>query len=406
MQNVKRNFFALVWHGFWLALAQTFAERNTILPALILSVGGTQTTLGVLTSIVIGVPFLAQLIFAGYLNPKPYKKKFLVLGILLRVSAFAGLSFTVFFYDKVSSEIVLGIIFFLMLLFSVSGAFAGVSYTDIVGKSMDTPTRKKFLVTRQFMSGIGLLISAIAARQVLKMFDYPQNYQVLFGIAATLLFIASFGFMAIKEKPSEVKEKQNSVLDVLRSLPSILKNDSNFRTFIIIVNLTGFALTIIPFYIALGKTHFNIAEKEVGNLLLIQIIGMILSNLFWSKYVHTKGYKNVLRVFILFQGFLPVLFLISSNFLPFSFFNALFFLVGLSISAQKISIEGILYEITTESNRALYSGVYGALSITISIFPLLAGVLTKSIGYTPIFIMVGILALSSLFFLKKLTFED
>ncbi len=406
MRNVKRNFFALVWHGFWLALAQTFAERNTILPALILSVGGTQTTLGVLTSIVIGVPFLAQLIFAGYLNPKPLKKKFLVLGILLRVSAFAGLSLTVYFYDKISADFTLAMIFVLMLVFSVSGAFAGVSYTDIVGKSMDTPTRKKFLVTRQFMSGIGLLISAIAARQVLKMFEYPQNYQILFGIAATLLFIASFGFMAIKEKPSEIKETQNSVLDVIRSVPSILKSDVNFRTFIIIVNLTGFALTIIPFYIALGKTTFHIAEKEVGNLLLIQIVGMILSNLFWSKYVHTKGYKNVLKVFIGFQATLPLLFLAVTNFLPYYFFSMLFFLVGLSISAQKISIEGILYEITTESNRALYSGVYGALSITISLFPLISGILMTSIGFTPIFIGVSAVAFSSFFFVGKLSFEE
>ncbi len=402
MKNVKRNFFALVWHGFWLALAQTFAERNTVLPALILSVGGTQTTLGILTSIVIGVPFLAQLIFAGYLNPKPLKKKFLVLGILLRVSAFAGLSATVYFYDKIPSDAVLATIFFLMLLFSVSGAFAGVSYTDIVGKSMDTPTRKKFLVTRQFISGIGLLISALAARQVLKMFDYPDNYQVLFAIAAALLFIASFGFMAIKEKPSEISEKHNSIADVIRSVPSIIKTDTNFRTFIIIVNLTGFALTIIPFYIALGKTAFRIDEGDVGNLLLTQIVGMILSNLFWSKYVHSKGYKNVLKTFIAFQIALPILFLIFTDALPFVFYNALFFLVGLSISAQKISIEGILYEITTESNRALYSGVYGALSITISLFPLFSGILMKHIGFAPIFTGVSLIAFSSLLFVNRL----
>ncbi len=405
MQNLKRNFYALVWHGFWLALAQTFAERNTILPALILSVGGTQTTLGILTSVVIGVPFLAQLIFAGYLNKKKYKKKYLLLGILLRVSAFAGLSFTVFFYDKVSANFVLAIIFILMLIFSVSGAFAGVSYTDIVGKSMDTPTRKKFLVTRQFLSGVGLLISALTARQLLKMFDYPQNYQVLFGIAAILLFIASFGFMAIKEKPSEIKENQSTIWEVLKSVPDILRKDNNFRTFIIIVNLTGFALTIIPFYIALGKSVFQIAEKQIGNLLLVQIVGMILSNLFWSKYVHTKGYKNVLKVFIMFQFSLPLVFLLVAYNLPFIYYNALFFLVGLSISAQKISIEGILYEITTETNRALYSGVYGALSITISLFPLFSGILMTSIGFTPIFIAVSLIASVAFLYLRKLQLE-
>ena len=205
MTNVKRNFLALVWHGFFLALAQTFAEKNTVLPALILAVGGTQTTLGVLTSIVIGVPMLAQLIFAGFLNTKVYKKGYLVLGIILRVIAFAGLSVTIWLYTSFSTHVIIGLIFVWMLLFSTSGAFAGISYTDIVGKSMDSPTRKKFLVTRQFVSGIGLLLSALVARQILHSFDYPHNYQIMFAIAAGLLFIASWGFMSIKEKPSELK---------------------------------------------------------------------------------------------------------------------------------------------------------------------------------------------------------
>ncbi len=402
MKNVKRNFISLVWHGFFLALAQTFAERNTVLPALILAVGGTQTTLGILTSIVIGVPMLAQLIFAGFLNTKIYKKKYLILGILLRVSAFAGLSLTIWFYTSLSTATTIFLIFVWMLLFSMSGAFAGISYTDIVGKSMDSPTRKKFLVTRQFISGIGLFVSAIVARQVLRSFDFPNNYQIMFAIAASLLFIASWGFMAIKEKPSELKHKQNSTLKILKSIPQILKEDKRFRYFIYMVNLTGFSLTIIPFYIALGRESFSIEAGQIGNLLLIQIVGMILANLFWSKFVHKKGYRGVLAVFIALQVLLPVIFLIVAHNFAIAEFSILFFFVGISISAQKISFEGILYEITDETNRALYSGVYGALSLTISLFPLVSGLLLNSLGFVIIFPIVSVIASSSLYFIRIL----
>ncbi len=402
MINDKRNFTALVWHGFFLALAQTFAERNTVLPALILAVGGTQTTLGVLTSIVIGVPMLAQLIFAGFLNTKKYKKKYLILGILLRVSAFAGLSLTIWFYSSLSTTTTIALIFVWMLLFSTSGAFAGISYTDIVGKSMDSTMRKKFLVSRQFISGIGLLLSALAARHVLRAFDYPSNYQIMFAIAAGLLFVASWGFMVIKEKPSELKHKQNSTIKILKSIPEILRVDKKFRYFIYVVNLTGFSLTIIPFYIGLGKESFSISAGQIGNLLLIQIIGMILSNIFWSKFVHKKGYRGVVAVFIGFQVLLPILFLIAAHNYSITEFSVLFFFVGISISAQKISFEGILYEITDETNRALYSGVYGALSLTISIFPLVSGLLLNTLGFVIIFPIVSLIALSSIFFVKIL----
>ncbi len=402
MTNVKRNFLALVWHGFFLALAQTFAEKNTVLPALILAVGGTQTTLGVLTSIVIGVPMLAQLIFAGFLNTKVYKKGYLVLGIILRVIAFAGLSVTIWLYTSFSTHVIIGLIFVWMLLFSTSGAFAGISYTDIVGKSMDSPTRKKFLVTRQFVSGIGLLLSALVARQILHSFDYPHNYQIMFAIAAGLLFIASWGFMSIKEKPSELKNKQNSTLKILKSIPQILKEDKKFRYFIYIVNLTGFSLTIIPFYIALGRESFTVNASQIGNLLLIQIVGMILANLFWSRYVHRKGYRGVLFVFIIFQILLPILFLLVAHNFEFTEFAILFFFVGIAISAQKISFEGILYEITDETNRALYSGVYGALSLTLALFPLVSGLLLSTLGFIIIFPIVSLIAVSSLAFIKVL----
>ena len=402
MTNVKRNFLALVWHGFFLALAQTFAEKNTVLPALILAVGGTQTTLGVLTSIVIGVPMLAQLIFAGFLNTKVYKKGYLVLGIILRVIAFAGLSVTIWLYTSFSTHVIIGLIFVWMLLFSTSGAFAGISYTDIVGKSMDSPTRKKFLVTRQFVSGIGLLLSALVARQILHSFDYPHNYQIMFAIAAGLLFIASWGFMSIKEKPSELKNKQNSTLKILKSIPQILKEDKKFRYFIYIVNLTGFSLTIIPFYIALGRESFTVNASQIGNLLLIQIVGMILANLFWSRYVHRKGYRGVLFVFIIFQILLPILFLLVAHNFEFTEFAILFFFVGIAISAQKISFEGILYEITDETNRALYSGVYGALSLTLALFPLVSGLLLSTLGFIIIFPIVSLIVVSSLAFIKVL----
>jgi hypothetical protein len=83
-------------------------------------------------------------------------------------------------------------------------------------------------------------------------------------------------------------------------------------------------------------------------------------------------------------------------------FALLFFFVGIAISAQKISFEGILYEITDETNRSLYSGVYGALSLTLSLFPLVSGLLLNSLGFIIIFPIVSLIAVTSLAFVKVL----
>ncbi len=398
----RRNFWAFVWHAVWLALAQTFADRNTVLPGLILLVGGTQTHLGILTAILIGLPVFSQLLFAAYLSQKKYKKKFLLLGIYLRVFAFGGVAWTLSLYSHFSYSTVILLVYFWMLIFTISGAFAGVSYTDMLGKSIKGDLRKNFLVVRQFLSSIGVLISALAVRQILQSFDYPENYKIAFEFAFFLLFIASWGFIAIKESPTEISEKQTSLFKLIKSIPSVIKNDNNLKNIVITSNLVGFAISLIPFYISLVKDKFHLDKSVIGNLLLLQIIGMIVSNLFWSKIVKTKAFKGVLFFDIVLEGSIPIIAIILAYFGSLTYFPVLFFLIGTALSAHKIAFEGVLLEISTDENRALYSGVFGALSLTIALFPLLVGYFISSVGYVPIFIFSSLVIFSSLHFYNRL----
>ena len=110
--NEKRNFFAFAWHSLWLAFAQTFADRNTVLPGLILLVGGTKFQLGILTTILIGVPVFSQLLFAAFLSKKPKKKNYLLTGIYLRVLALGGVALTLSYFKSMSPTTVILMVYF------------------------------------------------------------------------------------------------------------------------------------------------------------------------------------------------------------------------------------------------------------------------------------------------------
>lgn len=402
MENEKRNFFAFIWHAFWLALAQTFADKNTVLPGLILLAGGSQFEIGLLTSIMIGIPLISQLLFASYLTKKPLKKYFLLFGIYVRVFAFIGVVISLSSLESSSPQLIIYSVFAWMFLFSISGAFAGVSYTDILGKSISGETRKRFFVSRQFLSSIGVLISALVVRFILRQLEYPQNYIIMFSAASALLFIATFGFLMIKERPSEIKKGSENFIHILKSIPSIIKNDSNLRNLVISVNLLAISFTLIPFYISLVKTNYSLDETTIGNFLLFQIIGMIISNLFWMKITKSKGFKGIFKMTIILYALLPIVALIFSEFIPIEYFGVVFLVVGASISAYKISGESILIEISNENNRPLYSGIYGTFNLTMVIFPLIIGLLLAKLGFYPIFILSSLLTISALFFLKKL----
>ena len=402
MENEKRNFFAFNWHAFWLALAQTFADKNTVLPGLILFAGGTQLEIGLLTSIMIGIPMISQLLFASYLTRKPLKKHFLLLGIYMRVIAFAGVVLSLSSLETSNPDFIIYSVFAWMFLFSISGAFAGVSYTDILGKSITGETRKRFFVFRQFLSSLGVLISALVVRFILRELEYPQNYIIMFSAASALLFIATFGFLMIKERPSEVKKTPESLLTILRSIPSIIKKDGNLRNLVISINLLAISFTLIPFYVSLVKSNFTLDKTTIGNFLLLQIIGMIISNLFWMKLTKSKGFKGIFRIAIILYALLPIIALLFVSFLPMEYFGIVFLVVGASISAYKISGESILIEISNENNRPLYTGIYGTFNLTMSVFPLIIGLFLAHLGFYVIFIVSSMLTISALYFLRKM----
>jgi len=193
MENIKRNFYAFIWHAIFLSIASSFIELNTVIPSLILKAGGNEIILGIVTAITVGIPLLAQLLFASFLVSKKRKKPYLLTGIYLRI--FSLLAIGLMLISPLSNTTLLTLIIVVISVFSFSGVFAGVSYTDLLGKSIPRETQKKFMSFRQISRSSFALLSAFLAKYILNTFNYPKNYSTMFLIASFSLFIASLGFI-------------------------------------------------------------------------------------------------------------------------------------------------------------------------------------------------------------------
>lgn len=391
---MSRNYYGLLWHAVFLTLTLTFTDINTVLPALIVSAGGSHLHIGLLTAILVGTPIAGQVLFASYLHLKPRKKGFLLLGINLRILTLLLVAGVLAANEQIPANVVIVGVLMLMFLFALAGTFAGVSYADIVGKSLRADQRHRFFVSRQVLSSVAFLVSAVTVRQVLVRYGYPTNYMWLFVLAAGLLLIASLGFWAITEPTLAPPGDAHRLADVLRSIPGRLREDRDLRRYILVVNLTGFGLTLIPFYVMLARAHYGLTGRQVGAYLLVQIVGMILSNLLWARVTKQFGFRGVLRGCIACGAAAPVLALVLVRG-PLIFFLPVFLLIGAGLSARKIAFEGLFIEITTDENRALHKGVVGTTSLSTALFPLLAGGLIGSVGYAPIFLLSAVLVASA-----------
>ncbi|MCK5688696.1 MFS transporter, partial [Myxococcota bacterium] len=132
----KLNLRSFLWHSSFFALVSNFIDIDTVIPSMLIKAGGTAFHLGLLTAIMLGGSEIFQLVFSSFLSRFRRKKRWLLLGINIRVVTLLSLGALLLHAQDLPGEAVILLIFGLITIFSMSGAFAGISYVDILGKSI------------------------------------------------------------------------------------------------------------------------------------------------------------------------------------------------------------------------------------------------------------------------------
>lgn len=395
----NHNFIAFIWHGIFLSLASNFMDIHTIIPSMLIKAGGGAITLGMLTAIMVGGSSIVQIVFAGFIANKKRKKAALISAISLRVLTLLLLAVILFFSDYLSNLVTITAIFVLISIFSFSGSYANISYMDILGKSILAEKRKKFFTIKQIFSSIGILTSAFIVRNLLKQYSYPKNYSILLFGAGMLLFIASLGFWKIKEIDSKIKKKE-TFISFIKMIPHEFSRNGNIKNYLFIINFLGLAFSLIPFMVLFAKKNFEFSNALIGNILLYKVVGMLLTSIVLFKRSNTFEYKKLLYFSAVCGMAMPLLSLIFQN--NIIVYQIIFIISGVFITGFNIAKNGILMEISTDENRALYTGISGAGNILPTIFPLVAGVLIATLGYNIAFVSIALVVAFSLFFIRKL----
>ncbi|MEE4178710.1 MAG: MFS transporter [Bacteroides sp.] len=392
------NFYAFLWHAGFLALAQNFMDVDTIIPAMVIESGGGALHIGIMTAIMLGGSSFSQLLFAPYVSNKAFKKKFLLLGINVRVLSLFALGFILFYLRGNPSNNILWFIFLFITSFSLAGAFTNISYTDILGKSVDEKKRKTFFSAKQLIAGGVVLVSAVLAKQVLTAFVYPVNFAAMFFIGATLLFIASGGFWKIREvEPSALKI--NSIRTFLRLLRSELSANPKLIYFLGFINTQGLMISFLPFVMLYAKETLNTQSNDTGNFLIFKVIGVVSVSLL--VYLASKRIKYNPILYL--NALLSIMLIISTLLIRNEYtLRYIFIAGGVIFSLYTISMNGILLEISSREKRAVYTGFAGAGNILPALFPLAGGLAIEKFGFQPFFLLLMAIVSASIFFIRKI----
>ncbi|QMS84232.1 MFS transporter [Candidatus Xianfuyuplasma coldseepsis] len=401
--NEKRSMFAFIWHGFFLALTMAMLDLNTVFPTLINTLSTNKFIFGALYSIMLGTPLIFNILFSHYLSSKPFKKKYLLLGMYIRSLSFLGMGLFTYLLSEQYSNIVLYSFFVFVFLFSVSAGFAGLSYSDLVAKTIKDSRRTRLFSMKQFSGSLASLFGGFIIARIFALgIAFPLNYTLSLVIGFIGLIIASAGFYFMHEPPSEAMKQRPSLVAYIRNIPNILRKDSSFRYYIIVENLSSFSVMILPFYIVYAKEVITVDNSFIGVYLIVQISGTIFSNIIWGIIGERFNAKTIVRFCILLGVLNPILAITLGQFGAYPF-AVVFFIMGFMISGRRIGFEPTLLDITPHEQRMEYLGIRGTLNIAIIILPLVGALLIETIGYIVAFSTVSVVMMIAFFLLAKVS---
>jgi len=394
----KRNFYSFLWHASFLAFAQVFMDVDTVIPAMLIESGGGAMHVGIMTAILLGGSSFTQLFFAPYISNKSYKKKFLLLGINSRIFSLLGLGIILFYLQSQYSSHIIWIIFVLITIFALGGAFANIGYTDILGKSVLEDKRKRFFSSRQIITGIIVLFAAFLARTVISNSVFPLNYAYTFLIGSFALLIASLGFWNLKEtEPSRLKII--GLKNFFQILKSELKTNPKLGYFLGFVNTQGIAVSFLPFLMLYAKEIFKTQSSDTAIFLVFKVVGIVLVSFLILLSASKVKYKWLLYGNVLLSICMTVSAILVYDVIQIKY---IFIAGGIVYSIFFITTNGVLLEVSGKENRAIYTGFVGAGNILPALFPIAAGPLIDLFGFQKFFAFYILIILSSVFFIYKL----
>ncbi len=394
----NRNFWSFLWHAGFLALAKNFMDVDTIIPAMLVEAGGGAMHIGIMTAIMLGGASFTQLFFAPYLSNQTYKKKYLLAGINTRIFSLVGLGALLFMLKGEQVGYVLWLAFLFITLFSLAGAFANVSYYDILGKSVNPQKRKTFFSSNQIISGVIVLGAAFLVKKVLVWRDFPVNYALMFFFGGALLLVASGGFWSVRETvPSTMKI--SGVKNFIHVMKQELKSNKKLLYFLGFINTQGIAISFLPFVILYAKETFHTQSSDTGNFLLFKVIGIVFVSL-----LVLLGAKKLKYNILLYSNVALTLLLggLAWGISGIDGLKYIFVAGGVVYSLYTMTMNGLLLEISGNENRALYTGFAGAGNILPALFPLLGGTLIQLFGFKAFFALFMVIIASAAIFIFKI----
>ena len=355
--HLRWNFAAHAIEGGSYMAGMTFVSVETVLPALINLLGG-PIWLVSLSSILLVVGVSVPSLFVAHaLERLQWKKPIIVFFTIFQRLPFLVAGLCLLLLAESHPMLTLWTV---ALAPFASGFFCGCTYPawlELVAKTIPGNRLSSLFAMRLIIAGVvgffgGALIVSIISR-----WPGPTGFGVLHLLAFGFLVVSYVVFIFIKETNLPPRHMTEGLLDSLRDMAGILRDDRNFSIYLASRFFAAGAFVALPFMSLRALETLKTGESLLGYLVMALIAGSLAGNVFAGLLGDKMGAKLPATIA---TALYAAPFLIATFAASAPMFLLAFFLMGFCRDATNVATGALNAELPPIDKRMLYSSLIGA----------------------------------------------
>ncbi len=411
--HLRRNFALGLLNGAMFNFAEALMSVDTVLTWFVQQLGGSNFLIGLVGPMRDAGWFLPQLFVAHRLQREPRK-----MPIYRRMAFLRTLAWSVWTLATIvlaaNFPALLAVFFVAYGANALASGFAGLSFMDIVAKTIPARRRGTYFGGRLFLGSLlGLAASGLVTVMVAEdnPTPFPMNVAALFVLAWIAAIIGLFSFAFVKEPDGEVRDEADTMSSHVRRAARLPRQNENLRFLLIARVMILLSYIAAPFYSVYSINVLHAPVSILGVYVGVRTIVSLAINPVWSRLSDRRGNKVVMQlatacgvVMLAWALFAPLVAegvhaeadIIAYLFVP------VFALMGLYETGVGIGAVNLLLEIAPGNDRAIYVGLTNTV-LGIAYFSTIAsGLLVDALGYRGVFLIALVLLSVGLWALSRL----
>jgi MFS family permease len=404
-QTTERNMRYLVIEIFWAAIFNGCLAFNQ---AYIIRLGGDTLLISLLTAGAALVNAMFTMPFAAFLERRTNHRPWMIWSICIARFGHLGLIFIPWIIREAHQAEAVVI---LLVLLNLPVAMFNAGFLPMHATVIPLNRRARIFSARNITLGATLAVCTFLFGLWLDygLLDFPQNYQVLYGIGVITATLSTVSLARIVMPANVVppkREKEDSFLhpSMIKMLWREQRPFMNMVLNTLIFNIPAWML--IPLQPIYFVRVLDASDAWIGLLTTLVSAGTIGGNLLWERVIRRKGFMWALIRGCIMNAFYYILIALFPNLTMILIFGMISGFVNPGIDLSHFNI---LLGVSPEDRRPTYLGFFTTvMNVGSFVAPLLVAPLALVFGEQLLVLLLGIMRLlgATLFYFNPVQYKE